>query len=237
MTEVRDLWELGNHRLLCGDGTERCDLERVLNGSLSGMNFSDLPYNAAYSGKTARHLTMANDDFGDRFPAFLAAACQIMLAVNSGAIYLCMSSRELHHLCEAFLRRRGPLVHLRHLGQKRFHPGTCGLSAPVRADFVRLERRLSSLLVRRPRSGRCGAGPLCRSRLNLLAAERTGRRACVVEIDPRYCDATVRRWESYSGQPARLVPAGQSFSEVSAQRRRGEQTEQERRHEPARQTL
>jgi DNA modification methylase len=53
----------------------------------------------------------------------------------------------------------------------------------------------------------------------ILAAERTGRRACAVEIDPHYCDVILRRWEAYSGQPARLAPGAQSFAEVSAERR------------------
>jgi hypothetical protein len=62
----------------------------------------------------------------------------------------------------------------------------------------------------------------------LLAAERTGRRACVVEIDPKYSDVILRRWESYSGQLARLDAGGQSFAEVTEQRRHADHTEQEK---------
>jgi DNA modification methylase len=53
----------------------------------------------------------------------------------------------------------------------------------------------------------------------VLASERTGRRACVVEIDPRYADVIVRRWEGYSGKEARLDPGGQSFQKIAEQRR------------------
>lgn len=41
----------------------------------------------------------------------------------------------------------------------------------------------------------------------LLAAERTGRRANVIELDPIYADVAVRRWEEYTGQKAQLVRA------------------------------
>ena len=53
----------------------------------------------------------------------------------------------------------------------------------------------------------------------VLAAERMGRRACVVEIDPIYADVIVRRWESYSGLPARLESDGRTLEEVGGQRR------------------
>jgi hypothetical protein len=62
----------------------------------------------------------------------------------------------------------------------------------------------------------------------LLAAERTGRRACVIEIDPKYADVIVRRWQTYSGQGARLDPGGQSFSEVAEQRRQPDYRELEK---------
>jgi DNA modification methylase len=57
----------------------------------------------------------------------------------------------------------------------------------------------------------------------LLAAERTGRRARVVEIDPRYADVILRRWQSHSGQEARLEASGQSFSEATEQRQNQDQ--------------
>jgi len=48
----------------------------------------------------------------------------------------------------------------------------------------------------------------------LLAAERTGRRARLVEIDPLYVDLTVRRWQEMTGQKAYLHATGQSFEQV-----------------------
>jgi hypothetical protein len=74
VSQFGDLWLLGDHRLLCGDGTRRGDLERVLDGSASDMVFTDRPYNCNYTGKTSSRLTIVNDDLGDRFGEFLLAA-------------------------------------------------------------------------------------------------------------------------------------------------------------------
>lgn len=52
----------------------------------------------------------------------------------------------------------------------------------------------------------------------LIACEKTGRHARVVEIDPRFCDVIVRRWEAYTSKAARLEPDGHSFIDVSARR-------------------
>jgi DNA modification methylase len=60
--------------------------------------------------------------------------------------------------------------------------------------------------------------PFAGSGTILLAAERTGRQAAAIEIDPHYVDVGVRRWQSSTGQPATLLATGQSFEEVAAER-------------------
>ncbi|HEV3331398.1 MAG TPA: DNA modification methylase [Bryobacteraceae bacterium] len=97
-----DLWVLGQHRLLCGDATSEEAIHRVLAGSLADMTFCDPPYAVAYTGKTARKLTIQNDDLGAAFYDLLRMACTNMLAVTKGAVYICMSSSELHTLYRAF---------------------------------------------------------------------------------------------------------------------------------------
>ena len=262
VTEPGDLWLLGNHRLLCGDGTKRDDLERVLDGSSSDMIFTDLPYNADYSGKTSQRLKIVNDNLGDGFSAFLAAACQAMLAVNSGAIYVCMSSRELHNLYEAFCQAGGHwstyIIWAKNtftLGrsdyQRQYEPllfgwreGSshhwCGdrnqgdvwfinkphssKEHPTMKPVELVERAISNS----SRKGDLVLDPFAGAGSTVFAAERTGRRACVVEIDPKYADVIVRRWQSYSGQPARLDPGGQSFAEITEQRRQPDYGDQEK---------
>ena len=102
-----DLWILGDHRLLCGDGTSGADLDRVLDGKSCDLVFTDLPYNVDYSGKTSAKMKLLNDNLGSQFGDFLDAACRAMLEVSQGAIYICMSSGELHRLFAAFTKAGG----------------------------------------------------------------------------------------------------------------------------------
>jgi DNA modification methylase len=58
--------------------------------------------------------------------------------------------------------------------------------------------------------------PFAGSGTTLLAAERTGRACRAVELDPRYVDTTIRRWQSVTGDDAILVDTGESFNALSA---------------------
>jgi hypothetical protein len=52
----------------------------------------------------------------------------------------------------------------------------------------------------------------------MIAAERTGRRARLIEIDPAYCDRIVRHWQTLTGKQARLAESEQTFAELEARR-------------------
>ena len=52
----------------------------------------------------------------------------------------------------------------------------------------------------------------------LIAAEKTGRSARVIEYDPLYCDTIVRRWEAVSGKPAQHATLQQSFEDMAEAR-------------------
>ena len=48
----------------------------------------------------------------------------------------------------------------------------------------------------------------------LIACEKTGRYARLMEFDPKYCDVIVTRWEQFTGKEAVLEASGQTFAEV-----------------------
>ena len=70
-----DIWQLGRHRLMCGDATSREDVERLMNGSEADLLLTDPPYNVAYEGGTSDSLTLQNDNMSeDAFSEFLQSA-------------------------------------------------------------------------------------------------------------------------------------------------------------------
>jgi hypothetical protein len=62
--------------------------------------------------------------------------------------------------------------------------------------------------------------PFCGSGTTIIAAAKTGRRAHTIELDPKYVDVAVRRWEKWSGKQARHVDTGLTFAEEAARRAR-----------------
>ena len=90
------------------------------------MTFTDPPYNVAYGSSAKDKLRgntrkILNDDLGSGFEAFLQDACANILSVTKGAVYVCMSSSELHTLQRAFTAAGGKWSHVRDLGEAHVH--------------------------------------------------------------------------------------------------------------------
>ena len=106
VTRSGDHWLLGEHRLLCGDATGAAAYSVLLSGESADMVFSDPPYNVSYVAP-GLGVSIANDDLGKDFGLFLEKACIHMLHNTRGAVYVSMSSGELHTLYDAFTRAGG----------------------------------------------------------------------------------------------------------------------------------
>ena len=93
-----DLFEIGKHRLLCGDSTQTDTFEKLMQGELADMVITDPPYNVAYEGKTKDALTIENDSMGnDEFYKFLYDFYTALSTAvkKGGAIYVWHASSEI----------------------------------------------------------------------------------------------------------------------------------------------
>jgi DNA modification methylase len=241
------------HRLLCGDATVLADVERVLDGQLADMTFTDPPYNVDYGSSAKDKLRgnkrkILNDNLGNGFEAFLLDACANILSVTKGAVYVCMSSSELHTLQRAFLAAGGKwstfVIWAKHtftLGradyQRMYEPILYGWPAghdrywcgardqgdvwfmdkPARNDLhptMKPVALVERALRNSSKSRDIVLDPFGGSGSTLIACEKTGRQARLVELDPRYCDVIIRRWQDWAGGTAVLEGDGRSYGEI-----------------------
>ncbi len=77
---------------------------------------------------------------------------------------------------------------------------------------------IADVLLDASRRGEIVLDPFIGSGSTLIAAEKVGRHARGIEIDPLYVDAAIRRWERWTGQEARLETDGRTFREITAKR-------------------
>jgi len=252
-----DVWLLGDHRLLCGDATQIEAVERVLAGGLADMVWTDPPYGVNYGATMKdklrkKHRRIANDNLGPAFDPFLRDACTNILAVTKGAIYICMSSSELHTLYRACTESGGHwstfLIWAKNtftMGrsdyQRQYEPilygwkeGTdhywCGardqgdvwfVKKPIKNELHPTQKpvELIERAIRNSSQARdVVLDPFAGSGSTLVACEKTGRQARLIELEPKYCDVIIRRFEEFSGKRAVLESDGRGFDEIALER-------------------
>ena len=265
-----DLWQLGHHRLLCGDARDSSALEHLMDGCKADMSFLDPPYNLRVRDIVGRgevqhaEFAMASGELSPpQFVEFLQAALSAAAgASRSGAIhYVCMDWRHLAELLEAGNAVYGCLLNLAvwvktNAGQGSFYRSQHELVGVFRVgdaahlnniELGRHGRSRSNVWhyagANAFRSGRMDdlkAHPTpkpiglvadamkdCTGRrgtvldtfsgsgTTILAAERVGRRAFALELEPHFVDVALRRWQAVSGRDAIHIASGRSFDEIA----------------------
>ena len=245
-----DIWIMGSHRLLCGDSTVAESYDRLMQGEVADMVFTDPPYNVNYANSAkdkmrGKDRAILNDNLGDGFYDFLLAALMPTVAHSRGGIYVAMSSSELDVLQAAFRAAGGKwstfIIWAKNtftLGradyQRQYEPilygwpeGTqrhwCGdrdqgdvwnIKKPQKNDLhptMKPVELVERAIRNSSRPGNVVLDPFGGSGTTLIAAEKSGRVARLIELDPKYVDVIVRRWEDFTGQTAIREAADQEL--------------------------
>lgn len=96
-SRLGDIYQLGRHRLMCGDSTSLNNVESLMNGNKADMLLTDPPYNVDYEGKTKEKLKLKNDKMSnDKFRQFLvdAFANANIVLKNGGVFYIWHAESE-----------------------------------------------------------------------------------------------------------------------------------------------
>lgn len=245
VTRTGDIWVLGSHELACGDATTPEAYDVLLGGQRANMVFGDAPYNVSYRGP-GTGATITNDDLGPAFGTFLKKACTQIIHNTEGAIYICMSSSELHTLYTAFTEAGGHwstfIIWAKNtftLGrapyQHQYEPilfgwpegkphHWCGdrdqgdvwfVDKPHVNDLhptMKPVDLVERAVLNSSRRGDIVLDPFAGAGSTLIACEKAGRRARLIEIEPVYCDVIVKRWQDYTGKQAVLKQNGTTFA-------------------------
>lgn len=248
VTKPGDMWILGEHRLLCGDTTMVDDVQKLMGTDIAAMVFTDPPYNVNYGSSmkdsiryhagTLGGRKIMNDNLGDGFAQFLTDSLSNLMMFNNGAVYVCMSSSELHTLYNAFIASGGKwstfIIWAKNtftLGradyQRQYEPILYGWRAdkkhywcgdrdqsdvweynkPVKNDLhptMKPVELVERAILNSSKPGDIVLDGFGGSGSTLIAAEKTGRKARLMELDPKFCDVIIKRWEEYTGNKAQL---------------------------------
>ncbi len=227
ITKPGDIWILGKHRLMCGDSTSVDAVDKLLNGVRPEMIFTDPPYNIDYSGvndkRKIKNDRMNEDDFKDFLRQSLYG-CETM--------YVCCSWQFAHLFREAMtdIGRKpkamivwdkvNPAQHLDKYYKQHeliWYYGDYGGHKTLRGDVWTLKRQkntvhptmkpveLIEMAINDQIDKRYVLDCFGGSGSTMIACEKTGRVAYLMELDPKYCDVIVKRWEEFTGKKAELV--------------------------------
>jgi DNA modification methylase len=274
VTRMGDLWQLGPHRLLCGDARDPNDLSRLMGGDRAQMAFLDPPYNVRVrdiSGRGQvkhREFAMASGEmskaaFTDFLTDTLTRASSV--SVDGAVHFVCMDWRHIGELVAAGVTVYGAMLNLiawvkSNAGQGSFYRSQHELIGVFRVgqaphlnaiELGRHGRSRSNVwkyaganTFRAGRMDDLHAHPTVKpvalvadaikdctqrhaivldtfsgSGTTLLAAERVGRHARALEIEPRYVDVAIRRWQAFTGRDALHVETGLTFEDMADSRR------------------
>ena len=242
IAKLGDIWQLGRHRLMCGDSTSVEDVEKLMAGQLADMLLTDPPYNVAYEGKTKDRLTIQNDSMdNDSFRQFLRDAFSSADAVmKQGAVfYIWHADSEGYNFrgaCfdigwkvrQCLIWNKNSMVMGRQDYQWKHEP--CLYGWKEGASHLWASDRKQTTVIDYQRPAKADIHPTMKpvglfdyqiknntkggdivldlfngSGTTIMACEQNGRVARCMELDPRYVDACVKRWENFTGEKAVLL--------------------------------
>lgn len=247
ITTLGQVWQLGSHRLMCGDSTSLDDVEKLMNGNKADMVFTDPPYLMEFTGNVhadgskshnAKFGAIKNDKMtrkdGDEF---ILAIFMNIQKFNKGAYYVCFYRLGLDYIFRAldklnnqykaliiwnkgnhtlsnsdYMSKYEPIVYgwfnnhifygdrsnfdiwdIQRTQKNDLHPTMKPIELMVKA--ISNSSKANNIVL--DLFGGSGS--------TLIACEQLNRQCYMMELDLKYCDVIIKRWETLTGKKAVLI--------------------------------
>lgn len=238
ISKLGDIWQLGSHRVMCGDSTSIDAVDKLMDGNKADMVFTDPPYNVAFNGRSGKFDVILNDDLSQTdFESFIEGWLQTFEAARPNSFYICCNW-AFYGILQSRLKPKACIVWAKNVfglgkGYRHQHEFILfdGLIDPEiknESDLWQIAKdknyqhptqkpvELSERAIKnssRPQNlildyfGGSGS--------TLIACEKSQRKARLMELDPKYVDVIVTRWQDYTGKQAIHAETGKMFAEMS----------------------
>ena len=247
IVEKGDIWQLGNHRLMCGDSTNITDLDKLLNKIKADLVFTDPPYGLDYSGgrtqvvKKKTYGKLLNDNLKDKD---LGSLIQFIFSYikKEADVYVCVSPlfqkpfldmiNELGKKVDAvivwdkknaglgYMKYRRQCEFILYVNGKSFKKGDksdfdlWSISKDNTKEYKHGTQKPIELIERAINNSSKSEDIVLDlfggSGSTLLACEKTNRINYSMELDKKYCDVIIKRWENFTGKKAERIENGLS---------------------------
>jgi len=218
-----EIYDLGPHRLICGDSTDPATWNKLMQGDKADMVFTDPPYGIAFNAMRKDYGGIKNDKTAEEAENVIISFLKLH-QIQTG--YICCDWRSLpsilksldavsikYKACIVWDKKRGvqnlDKYHKQH--EMIVYWGQYGGHKTLRGDVWQIPRDFEpdhptpkpTELIRNAIQDSIAKNSIVidafgGSGSTLIAAAQTGRRARLVELDPKYCDVIRRRWTRYA---------------------------------------
>lgn len=233
-TKLGDIYQLGNHRLMCGDSTNVDDVDKLMVSKKADMVFTDPPYGVSYQSnmrtQSEKFDVIKNDDV-------ILDIVPIIEIFSTGWVFIWTTWKVLDKWLEntkglgfpsnmvIWFKGGGGIGDLKKTFSTDYetalvwHRGAelCGkrigsvwkVGKDGAGDYVHPTQKPVALaeeaLDKTTKSNAVVLDLFGGSGSTLIACEKTNRNARLMELDPKYCDVIVKRWEDFTGKQAVLL--------------------------------
>lgn len=237
VTKLGDLWQLGNHRLLCGDSTSIDAVDTLMDGNKADMVFTDPPYGINYQDLQKNHKKIENDESLTNIKELLSITlgfeCPLYICCNwkcFSTFEECMSEYgkypkscivwdkkvRVQNLDKFFKQHEFILYYGEFGGQETLDGDVWQCNREVRKDHptakpVELCERAINYS---SNPNNTVIDLFLGSGSTLIAAEKSKRKCMGMELDPKYCDVIIQRWQDYTGKDAVHLETNMNYNEL-----------------------